>query len=133
MSILCDHNSYIPRDDYRELLQLSLHCIDKISFSTFFFCHPGPHHPARWMSMEIYSLKMLMIKDQLEPDKNTCKNFQVFGSFITCFYTANWLLSPIASEAAIQDLTFYLTKLDYSKNCQSSFQNIETAVNATLF
>ena len=47
MSILCDHNSYTPRDDYTELLQLFLYYIDKTSYSTFTFGSLG--HRERWM------------------------------------------------------------------------------------
>jgi len=54
MNLLFDQNdSYIPRDDYKELLQLSLYYIDKTSFSAFPFRRPGPHHRARWMSTAI--------------------------------------------------------------------------------
>ena len=79
--------------------------------------------------MAIHSLKMLLFKDQRELDESTYKNLQMFGDYIACFYSVNWLLSPIA----IQDLTFYLTMLDYSKNCNSPLQTIATAVNASLF
>ena len=82
---------------------------DKTSFSTFSFRRSGFHQRARWMSRPIYTLKMLLPKDQLEFAKSTCKNLQIFGNFIASFDTVNWLLSPIAREAAIQDLTFYLT------------------------
>ena len=62
----------------------------------------------------------------------TYKNLQISGDFIACFYTVTLLLFPVASEAAILDLTFYLTILGYSKNCNSPLQSNATAVNTSL-
>ena len=104
MRILCDQNSYTPRDDYRELLQLSLYYIDKTSFSTFSFRRPGPHHWARWKSMAIHKLKMLLLKDQLELDESTSKNLQIFSDFIACFYRVNWLLSLLLVKMLYKSL-----------------------------
>ena len=44
INILSDETFYCPRDDYKELLQLSLYYIDKTTFSKFTFRRPGPHH-----------------------------------------------------------------------------------------
>ena len=50
-----------PRDDYKELLELSslfLGTMEKISFR-----QPGPCSNARWMSKAIYTLKMYLLRD----------------------------------------------------------------------
>ena len=132
VNILSDQKSYIPRDDYRELLQLSIYYIDSTTFSNFEFRRPGPHYRARWMSSAIYSLKMLLLRDQLELDEEVIKKLQLFGDFVACFYAPNWFSAPLASEAAVQDLTLYQVMLRYSKNSNSPLQDIATTVTISL-
>ena len=57
-----DSNFYIPRDDYAELLDYYL---NKNSFDTYRFQHPGTQYQARWTSSAIYALEMLLIPIQL--------------------------------------------------------------------
>ena len=44
-----------PRDDYKELLQLTLLLLDRDSSHLTFYL-PGAYHKARWMAIAIYSL-----------------------------------------------------------------------------
>ena len=54
----------LPRDDYRELLDLAL-LINPFSDSgTVTIKKPGAHNKARWMCVCIYSLKMFWYQDQ---------------------------------------------------------------------
>lgn len=47
-----------PRDDYRELLQLSILFVDGNLNTPVSFRMPGPIHHARWMAKAIYSLEI---------------------------------------------------------------------------
>ena len=51
-----DRNTW-PREDYRELLRLSIMVLGG-SVPDFQFLLPGPDHHARWMSKAIYYLKL---------------------------------------------------------------------------
>ena len=42
-----DSSTYLPRDDYEELLKLSLFYLDKSCFDKFMFRRPGTQHHAR--------------------------------------------------------------------------------------
>ena len=53
INILSDETTYCPREDYKELLQLSLYCIDKTTFSKFTFAVLVPTIGARWMASVI--------------------------------------------------------------------------------
>ena len=75
-----DEDSYIPRDDYAELLNLSLYYINKSAFPNFVFRRPGAQHRARWMSSAIYTLKMLLLQDQLDLDELVLNQLQQLGS-----------------------------------------------------
>ncbi|XP_065660517.1 uncharacterized protein LOC136084475 [Hydra vulgaris] len=54
----------LPRDDYKELLQL--YYVFLGSEGTFSFCAPGAMHHTRWMAKAIYSIKIFLVKDQVK-------------------------------------------------------------------
>ena len=54
-----------PRDDYRELLQLSLIFFGFIPPENFFFNVPGAFRHARWMAKAIYYLKIFYISPRI--------------------------------------------------------------------
>ena len=54
-----------PRDDYRELFELSI--LDKLHLVGFTSRHhAGPMHHARWMSTVLYSLKIWMFRGEFK-------------------------------------------------------------------
>lgn len=55
---------YQPRDDYRELLELT--CIFLGETRAINFRLPGLMHNARWLSNAIYCLKMFLFKQQVK-------------------------------------------------------------------
>ena len=77
--------SYLQRDDYEELLNLATYYIDEKSFSNFSFCRPGVQHRARWMSSCIYSLKMLLLQEQLQVKKLILKNSKALEILLLYF------------------------------------------------
>ena len=132
INILSDKTSYCPRDDHKELPQLSLCYIDKTIFSKFTFRRPGSHHRARRMSSAICALKMLLLQNQLELDDELFQKLQVFGDFVACFYVPNWLRAPLDAEAAVQDLTLYQSMLYYNKNDELPPQEIAARVTNSM-
>lgn len=54
-----------PRDDYQELLILSLIFLGGHTGVPPTFRAPGPTHHARWMSKAIYALKIFLFQDQV--------------------------------------------------------------------
>ena len=70
----------VPRDDYEELLNLLIVWLGG-HVKDFTFKYPGADHHARWMSKQIYSLKIALLADQIdmceveevEPDEDTDK------------------------------------------------------------
>src|SRR6218665_3842655 len=55
-----------PRDDYRELLQLSLVFLGAVSEAHVNIRTPGAIHRARWMAKLIYSLKIFILRSQFK-------------------------------------------------------------------
>ena len=94
------------------MLNLATYYIDKSSFLHFSFQRPGTQHRARWMSSGIYSLKMLLLQNQLEIEPANLEKLQSFGEFVAVFYSSMWFQIPLASEAAYNDLVFYKKMLE---------------------
>ena len=105
---LCsDENSYSPRDDYDELLKLSIFYLERQTASNFAFRRPSTQHRARWMSTPIYAFKMYVLRSQLDLDADLIHELKRFCDFVFIFYAPYWLQCPLASEAAVNDLEFY--------------------------
>jgi len=62
-----------PRDDYRQLLELSIVFLGGNPPRGITFQYPGAIHRARWMARAIYSLKMWLFRNQYEP-LQTCSS-----------------------------------------------------------
>ena len=55
-----------PRDDYLELLELSIIFVGGKPLRGVSFMLPGPMSSARWMAKGIYALKMFLFRHQIE-------------------------------------------------------------------
>lgn len=58
--------TFQPRDDYKELLQLSLIFLGDENAKDFKIRRPGALHRARWMAKLIYSLKIFLFRSQFK-------------------------------------------------------------------
>ena len=116
LRFLCsDENSCSPRDDYDELLKLSLFYLERQTAINFAFRCPATQHRARWMSTPIYTFKWCLLRSQLDLDADLIHGSKQFGDFVSIFYAPYWLQCPSASEAAVNDLEFYRTMINYIK------------------
>jgi len=55
-----------PRDDYQELLELTIIFLGGVPARGIHFRYPGAIHRARWMARAIYSLKMWLFRKEFE-------------------------------------------------------------------
>ena len=112
-----DTDSYIPPDDYAELMDLVIFYLKKDLFNSFRLRQPGTQHRARWMSSAIYTLKMLLLQTQLDLDPEILKSLELFGYFVAVMYTPSWFRArPVAAEAAVNDLQLYKRLLSLEKS-----------------
>ena len=65
------------------------------------------------MSAPIYEFKMYLLQSQLGLDSNIVKRLKRFCDFASIFYPPHWFQCPLASEAAVNDLNFYKSLIDY--------------------
>jgi hypothetical protein len=93
---LSDDNTYLPRDDYQELIELCLLVLGR-STSTdreHHFHTPGAYHMARWMSKVIYCMKIYLFRQQFTMTKREINSLTEFCLFAAHVYVPAWVACP---------------------------------------
>jgi hypothetical protein len=115
------HNLLIQdqvRDDYKELLELSLIYLTGSSeiLNRFCFKQPGALHKARWLSKILYSMKIVLLQDKISSELPQEEVFSErnseqqiaklirFVRFVVLVYVKWWFTWPIAAQAPFRDL-----------------------------
>lgn len=97
----------ILRDDYRELLELTLIFFGVKPISGKLKFHPpGAMHHARWMAKAIYALKIFMFLKFFQLSQQDMVSLTFFCLFVVRFYVKAWTRCTHAVEAPKQDLNF---------------------------
>lgn len=102
------------RDDYRELLELSLIFLGTTT-TNITFKHPGPVHHARWMAKAIYSLKIFLFINEFHLTKSEIDGLRELCLFIIIFYLKAWFTAPCAITAPNNDLTLIKELISYER------------------
>lgn len=102
------------RDDYRELLQLSLIFLGDTT-TNFIFKRPGAVHHARWMAKAIYSLKIFLFRTEFHLTKSEIAGLRELCLFIIIFYLKAWFTAPCAVTAPNNDLTLMKELISYER------------------
>ena len=106
---------HLPRDDYKELLELSLIFLGEIPPRGVHFRAPGAYHHARWMSKLLYVLKLNLFEEQFHLTKHEKAACLEFGLFVALIYTKAWMSSTRSSDAPINDLSLIQSLTNYRK------------------
>lgn len=80
----------LEREDYKELLYLSLLYLGLTPYENYKFRAPGAMHHARFMSKAIYSLKMFLFRDIIHLSKRDVVGIQKICIFIVKVYIRHW-------------------------------------------
>ena len=92
-----------PREDYLELLRLCLVFLSGESETVIRFRAPGAIHHARWMAKAIYTLKIVLFKDQFRLTPREKDKLTDFALFISLVYGRFWHEAPLAANAPLND------------------------------
>lgn len=95
-----------PRDDYKELLELTIIFLGQTPPDGIFFKVPGPINHARWMAKAIYSLKIFLFRNEFKLTLKEHNAFRDLCIFIVRLYIQQWFRAPVASRAPNLDLDF---------------------------
>ena len=93
-----------PRDDYREILEITAIFLGSPPPRGAHFMSPGPMHHARWMSKVIYSLKVWLFRKQFRMTPREEKGLRDLSIFFVRFYVKAWTCAPSATKAPQNDL-----------------------------
>ena len=71
---------------------------------------PGAIHHARWMAINIYSIKMFVFRDEIGYDAVTQNNLQRINHFLVLFlYSSHWMTVTSTAKAPNNDMMKYQT------------------------
>ena len=116
----------LPRDDYRELLELALLVNPFAAPAKHTIKKPGAHNKARWMCVCVYCLKMFWFQDQ--PILGYSADFKAsllrFVKFLLLIYIPYWFKVTLSSDAAVHDLNLYKQLLQYNNIDSDSSQAV---------
>ena len=107
-----------PRDDYRELLELSIIILGGQPKRGIRIARPGALHRARWMAKIIYAVKVFLFRDQdkLQLSQAELSRIKRFVEFSISTYVAPWYKAPCPTSAPAQDLALLKSLLAYPDN-----------------
>ncbi|CAH0546966.1 unnamed protein product [Brassicogethes aeneus] len=132
-----------PRDDYRELLLLSLFFMNRLPREQIKFYKPGAVSRARWMA--IYCLKIFLFRDQFCLTDVQLKSITEICLFIVIVYIRAWYTAPLSTSAPNNDLKFVqalfnyeeinvnVSKIARKKNCAHLWYLSPEAVSIAFF
>lgn len=103
-----------PRDDYRELLELSLIFLGGTPSRGIRFMQPGALHRARWMARVIYAIKLCLFRSQFHMTKQEEASINRFACFGVSLYIRSWFEAPRAAAAPANDLAWLKQLTNYS-------------------
>lgn len=96
-------NGHLPRDDYREFLELVLVFLG-FPLINYQFRKPGAMSHARWMSKAIYTLKIYIFRKEFNLTAKEQKGLRDVCLFIVIVYVKPWFFLMIPQKAPNQDL-----------------------------
>lgn len=103
------------RADYKEFLELVLLFLGQKPPTFTGIYRPGPSCHARWMVKAINTLKMFLLREQIEFNSGEFDGLRDVSIFIVTMYVEAWFGCPNGVEAAQQDLQFIKNAIKYSK------------------
>lgn len=117
-----------PREDYRDLLELSLIFLGETPRRGVSFRNPGAFHHARWMSKILYTYKLYLFQEQFRLTKHESTACLEFCMFVSLVYAKAWTTSTNACDAPLNDLQLFKVCHQYS----SVSASISKAATSTL-
>ena len=108
----------IPKEDYRELMELTLIFLGETPPRGFRFRVQGTFLHARWMSKVLYVLKLFLFQGQFHLSKDESSACLEFSLFVTLIYVKAWISCPSSCDAPVNDLCLVKQLTDYKATSQ---------------
>ena len=111
------------RGDYKELTELCLLSLTKgMEPVNFTMIYPGALHKAKWMAKLIYSIKIVLLSNQIKEKlphgeiltTNQIAKLERFMVFTVVVYVPWWIVCSVPENALVNDLLFIQTLEDFT-------------------
>ena len=102
-----------PREDYRELLELTILFLGEKPKENYHMRQPGAIHHARWMAKALYSLKIFIFRHEFKLTKKEYNGLLQVSIFIVRFYVKYWFTSSNIVMSPFNDLKFLQSMISY--------------------
>jgi hypothetical protein len=112
----CLENDTFPREDYKELIQLTVLYFGGEIKGRFVFRKPGAFHHARFMSKCIYYLKIQMMNARFIMSNEERSQVRRMADFVALFHSKSFLRSSLASAAPVEDLQYFFLMNQYRQH-----------------
>jgi hypothetical protein len=113
----------LPREDYKELLELTLIFLGQTPPRGIHFRVPGAFHHARWMSKLLYAFKIILFQSQFKLTKHESNACLEFCLFIALVYVRAWITCSSPCDAPINDITLIQNLTNYKNVSEVNLQN----------
>jgi hypothetical protein len=113
-SFLTTEGAYIPREDYREMIQLCLLVLGVPLGHEYHFRLPGAYHMARWMAKVIYCFKIFLFRKEFKLTTKEMKSLGEFCLFASHIYVKAWISCPVTCDAPVNDLQLFKQLKQYA-------------------
>jgi len=107
---------YMPRDDYKEMMELCLLILGEPVCSndeSYHFRIPGAYHLARWMGKVIYCFKIYLFRHQFKLTPAETRHLLEFCLFSSQLYVKAWISCPVPCDAPVNDLLLFHQIVQY--------------------
>ena len=97
---------YLPREDYKEMMELCLLILGEPVCSndeSYHFRIPGAYHLARWMGKVIYCFKIYLFRHQFKLTPAETRHLLQICLFSSHIYVRAWISCPIPCNAPVKD------------------------------
>jgi len=107
---------YMPREDYKEMIELCLLILGEpicSNVEAYHFRIPGAYHLARWMVKVIYCFKIYLFRHQFKLTLAENRHLLYFCLFACHIYVKAWIRSPVPCDAPVNDLLLFRQIVQY--------------------
>jgi len=112
---------YMPREDYKEMMQLCLLILGKPahnSYEPYHFQIPAAYHLARWMGKVIYCFKIYLFRHQFKLTTAETRHLAEFCLFASHIYVRAWISCPVPCDAPVNDMQLFHQLVQYAMICK---------------
>jgi len=123
----------LPREDYRELVELATLFLGELPPRGARFRVPGAFHHARWMAKLLYVLKLNLFRSQFKLTARESSACLEFGLFVALVYAKAWITCTNSCDAPLNDLNLVCELVSYASTSETISRAAMNALNRHLW